>query len=99
MPQSPPLLEHVKQMTFSDIQNSKTLPSWNKNLSAEEYKSINSLFRNQDIVIKPADKGSGIVILNRDNYIKKVSINWVMLLSTRAWTLILQKNMLDKRGC
>ena len=67
----PPLLEHVKQLTISDIQNSKIEPTRNKNLSSDEFHSINTLFRNDDIVIKPADKGSGIVILNRDDYIKE----------------------------
>ena len=67
----PPLLEHVKQLVFSDIQNSKIEPTRNKNLTADEFKSINTLFNNQDIVIKPADKGSGIVILNRDDYVKE----------------------------
>ena len=71
MPQSPPLLEHVKQLTISDIQNSKIEPTRNKNLSSEEFKSIDTLFKNNDIVIKPADMGSGIVVLNRDDYIKE----------------------------
>ena len=67
----PPLLEHVKQLTLSEIQNSNIKPCRYKNLKADEFKAINSLFTNNDIVIKPADKGSGIVILNRDDYIKE----------------------------
>ena len=40
-----------------------------KNLNKEEYQSIKSLKNNPDIIIKPADKGSAIVILDKDNYI------------------------------
>ena len=42
-----------------------------KNLSKEGYKSITSLRNNPDIIIKPADKGSGIVILDKQYYINE----------------------------
>ena len=70
-PPVPPLLEHVKQLILSDIQNFPAKVQRHRNLSSAEYKSINSLFKNDNIVIKPADKGSGIVILNKDDYIKE----------------------------
>ncbi|XP_057680612.1 uncharacterized protein LOC130908814 isoform X3 [Corythoichthys intestinalis] len=41
------------------------------NLKPEELKALHSLKRNQDIVIKPADKGSQIVIMDRSDYIKE----------------------------
>ena len=40
-----------------------------KNLTKEEYQSIKSLRNHPDIIIKPADKGSAIVILDKHNYI------------------------------
>jgi hypothetical protein len=40
-----------------------------KNLSKPEFKALKSLQNNRKIVIKPADKGSSIVIMDRDNYI------------------------------
>ena len=42
-----------------------------KNLTKEEYKAIRSLKNNKDIVIKPADKGSAIVILDKLSYINE----------------------------
>ena len=42
-----------------------------KNLTKEEYQSIKSLRNHPDIIIKPADKGSAIVILDKDNYVKE----------------------------
>lgn len=39
------------------------------NLSQEEQKALQELIQNKHIVIKPADKGSAVVILSRDQYI------------------------------
>ncbi|XP_077492180.1 uncharacterized protein LOC144103294 [Amblyomma americanum] len=39
---------------------------------AEERSAVNSLRRNQDIVILPADKGNATVMLNRPDYDKKM---------------------------
>lgn len=41
------------------------------NLAFGELKLIKELGRNEEIVIKPADKGSGVVILDKSDYIKK----------------------------
>ena len=41
------------------------------NTTKQERKAMRSLKRNQDIIIKPADKGGAIVILNREDYIKE----------------------------
>ena len=37
----------------------------------EEHRAIRSLNKNKDIIIKPADKGSAIVILNKQSYINE----------------------------
>lgn len=41
------------------------------NLSAEEIKALGELSRRQDIVIKPADKGSAVVIMDRPDYVQE----------------------------
>ena len=70
-PPVPPLLEHVKQLVYSDLQNYELEPVRQKNLSSEEFHSIFKLAKCQEIVIKSADKGSGIVIQNIDDYIRE----------------------------
>ena len=67
----PPLLEHVKQLFLTELQGSQLKPTRRKNLTAEEFHSLLQLPKNNDIVVKQADKGSGIVIQNRDDYIKE----------------------------
>lgn len=41
------------------------------NLTHQERKALTELISNEDIIIKPADKGGSIVILNKDDYIKE----------------------------
>ncbi|XP_052223979.1 uncharacterized protein LOC127839634 [Dreissena polymorpha] len=42
------------------------------NLSKSEEQAIKELLHDDDIVIRPADKGSGIVIMDREDYVKKL---------------------------
>ena len=44
-----------------------------KNLSKEEVKALKNLVKNKDIVIQKGDKSNKIVILNRSDYILKLS--------------------------
>ena len=44
-----------------------------KNLSREEVRALNKIVKNKDLVIQKADKGNNIVILNRSDYISKLS--------------------------
>ena len=41
------------------------------NTTKQERKAMKSLKKNQDIIIKPADKGVAIIILNKEDYIKE----------------------------
>ena len=43
----------------------------NDNISCKKRAAIQSLKRNKNIIIKPADKGGATVILNRSDYIKE----------------------------
>ena len=40
-----------------------------KNMKIAEFKALKDLYFNNDIVIKPADKGGSIVIMNTADYI------------------------------
>lgn len=53
---------------FNEIQNLSIQPEA-KNLDLKEYKEIDSLQNNKNIVIKKADKGSAVVIMQRAHYI------------------------------
>ena len=44
-----------------------------KNLSREEVKALNKVVKNKHLVIQKADKGNNIIILNRSDYISKLS--------------------------
>ena len=44
-----------------------------KNLFREEVKGLNNLVKNKDLIIQKEDNGNDIVILNRSDYISKLS--------------------------
>jgi len=46
-------------------------PTTSKNLTQDEYTAIKTLKQNSDIVIKPADKGSCVVVMDKSDYIKE----------------------------
>ena len=48
-----------------------SIPKETKNISKQEYQAIQNLSKNQDIIIKPADKGSAVVILDKIDYVKE----------------------------
>ena len=70
-PTFPPLLEFVRQSVITDLQSCSIKPVRQKNLTHQQFLAIKSLSCNPNIVIKPADKGSGIVVMNREDYIKE----------------------------
>lgn len=67
-------IEFYQNCVLADI--SKLLPKYNKqqqkpNLSESEKRALSELKRNKDIIIKKADKGGAVVILNRIDYINE----------------------------
>ena len=54
-----------------DLHRLKYRQTRKKNLTKKEFQSIKSLRNHPDIIIKPADKGSATVILDKDNYVKE----------------------------
>ena len=59
------------------------------NLSSNQRRALCDLKRNNDIVIKPADKGGSIVIMNKDNYMEKPVLNFMMDVFTKKSTTTL----------
>ena len=74
----PPHPKHTKLRKYfeaisSEIFNSELFncPYAEQNLSVEEYQSLMTLQSNKNIIIKPADKGGSIVVMNKSDYIQK----------------------------
>ena len=66
-----PFLDTYRTMTLKAIQEEITnrKPNYKKNLKKQEITALRNLQQNQDIIIKPADKGGTIVIQDRNKYI------------------------------
>lgn len=64
-----PILELIKkdQQSIAKLRETKDRP----NLTKEEEKALRDLKNNSNIIIKPADKGSAIVIMDRTDYVKE----------------------------
>ena len=62
------LKEYLKELD-------KPQPNLKKNLKKQELKAMRELHTNKDIVIKPADKGGSIVIMNTTDYISEQTGN------------------------
>ena len=60
-------IEVVKSDVIAGLTKAKKL-----NLSKQENTAMHELLHNDKIIIRPADKGSGIVIVNREDYISKL---------------------------
>jgi hypothetical protein len=58
--------------TLENIQLSNTSSKTKCNLSKEEEKALIDLSNNDSIVIKEADKGGGVVIMNKTYYQQKI---------------------------
>ena len=65
------MLEHIQEILNDRILTHNPNRIRNRNMTNEEYKILEELKEMRSIVIKKADKGSNIVILNREYYIKE----------------------------
>ena len=63
-------LETFVSSVESDIASHKPPKPRHDNLTKEERNALHSLQRS-DIVIKPADKGSAVVVMDRDHYVSE----------------------------
>ena len=60
-------IEVVKSDVIAGLTRAKTL-----DLSKQENSAMHELLHNDNLLIGPSDKGSGIVIVNREDYISKL---------------------------
>ena len=91
-PVGPPCLEAMIISNERDFNKRGKFPQLSMNISPNERKAIRELRDNQKIVIKPADKGSATVILNREDYLAEGLNNSLMQTSIKYKIVILQKN-------
>ena len=71
-PPGPPNLEAMivcNEQNFNHRPNFR--PSPRNNLTPNERKALKELCNNKDIIIKPADKGSAVVIMQREDYLRE----------------------------
>ncbi|OCT60972.1 hypothetical protein XELAEV_18046998mg [Xenopus laevis] len=70
-------IETFTNMVYNDIEKNldKHVNSRNNNLKYKEREALKELQQNKDIVIKRADKGGGIVVMNKDDYLIETLIN------------------------
>ena len=69
----PQQVHRLMTQDMEEFKNSFRPYKEKQNLKPDEVKALRELTRNKDIVIKPADKGSAIVILSRTQYIHEVN--------------------------
>ena len=65
------ILEQLKALKDNIISMNLRQDKAINNITPEERRALKSLKNNNDIIIKPADKGSSTVIMNKEDYIKE----------------------------
>ena len=72
-PQMPNNLEHVYYLILDEIlsYSPPNLKDLKLNLNNDQQKTLRNLLNSPEIIIKKADKGSNIVIQNRNDYIEE----------------------------
>ena len=85
-------LEDILNEEFSDLIKHNNIRN---NISSTDRDALKSLRNNQNIIIKKADKGGCIVILDTDNYIKKID---AMLSDSTTYSKLLQIDLDQKKS-
>ena len=70
-PPAPAILEHMALLTLEETQNTPCTKPRRSNLSSAERQAKFTLANDSSIVIKKADKGSAVVLQNREDYIRE----------------------------
>lgn len=61
-------IQNLIRLNNTTVRTIKYQSNQKSNITVEQRKAINTLRNNKDIIIKPADKGSGIVIMDIQQY-------------------------------
>ena len=69
-PQNNSTLEDYLKKTEQLFSPTPPIQTHHQNLTKEEKQALTQLKNNQDIIIKAADKGSGVVLENKSDYLK-----------------------------
>ncbi len=70
-PPMPNCLNHVYELILKDLLDYNPPIHFKRNLTRGQRKALDSLKSNNQIVIKRADKGSNVVIMDRDKYVEE----------------------------
>jgi hypothetical protein len=62
-------LEAYRLAVRNDLTTCPLPKDYNRNLSKEQWKALTDLCANPDIIIKKADKGSAVVLMNTTDYL------------------------------
>ena len=75
LPVSDNILERLKiEIKRGDFSSYDNYSFWNElNISKEEHVALKSLSANNDLIIQKSDKGNPVVLLNRNDYIKRLN--------------------------
>ena len=68
-PVGPSVVEEFIFLNQEELRKRKVFAPHHKNTSRDEYKAIKDLQNNKDIVIKPADKGGAVVVMDLKDYL------------------------------
>ena len=70
-PPAPAILEHMALLTLEETQNTPCTKPRRRNLSSAERQAKFALANDSSIIIKKADKGSAVVLQNREDCIRE----------------------------
>jgi hypothetical protein len=82
------MCHNLKEFIFSSSKNFHTA----NNLSKFEINALNTLKMNKSIIIKKADKGGGIVVLDNNKYLNQIN---TLLLDAKTYLPVLQDDTLQ----
>lgn len=80
------------KMVSAELETIRKRPATNRNISSAQYQAIQNLKSYSNLVIKEADKGGKVVVLDRDQY-KNICLD---ILSNRIWYKPISFSLIDQ---